>query len=78
MRQDPCDFIGEDGHYHCPYADDNYNVSCRDMCGLGVDEDEFEHQNLEEFEEYTPSSMYGDYSPSCPWNAPGMSVSDFI
>lgn len=29
-------------------------------------------------EEYTPSATAGDYSPSCPWNAPGMSVSDFI
>ena len=27
---------------------------------------------------YTPSATAGDYSPSCPWNAPGMSVSDFI
>lgn len=25
-----------------------------------------------------PSATAGDYSPSCPWNAPGMSVSDFI
>lgn len=29
-------------------------------------------------EEYTPSATHGDYSPSCPWNAPGMSISDFI
>jgi len=27
---------------------------------------------------YCPSSTTGDYSPSCPWNAPGMSVKDFI
>ena len=26
----------------------------------------------------TPSSTDGDYSPSHPWNAPGMSASDFI
>lgn len=32
-----------------------------------------------EFENrYSPSCTHGDYSPSCPWNAPGMSVSDFI
>lgn len=24
------------------------------------------------------SSTSGDYSPSCPWNAPGMSIKDFI
>lgn len=29
-------------------------------------------------EDYTPSSTNGDYSPSNPWDAPGMSVSDFI
>ena len=29
-------------------------------------------------EHYTRSSSAGDYSPSCPWNAPGMSISDFI
>jgi hypothetical protein len=31
-----------------------------------------------EDEEYTPSSTNGDYSPSNPWDAPGMSISDFI
>jgi hypothetical protein len=28
--------------------------------------------------EYIPSSTNRDYSPSNPWNAPGMSVKDFI
>ncbi len=32
----------------------------------------------EEETEYCPSSTAGDYSPSCPWNAPGMSIRDFI
>lgn len=27
---------------------------------------------------YTPSATAGDYGPSCPWNAPGMSIKDFI
>ena len=27
---------------------------------------------------YTPSSTYGDYNPSNPWDAPGMGVHDFI
>lgn len=31
-----------------------------------------------EDEEYTPSSENGDYSPSNPWDAPGMKLSDFI
>jgi hypothetical protein len=33
---------------------------------------------LEEFGEYIPSAENGDYSPSNPWDAPGMSISDFI
>lgn len=28
--------------------------------------------------DYTPSATAGDYSPSNPWDAPGMSISDFI
>jgi len=37
---------------------------------------EFDWDNYDD--EYTPSSTYGDYSPSDPWNAPGMSKQDFI
>lgn len=35
----PCDYPDSDGRFHCPfaYSDDDY-VSCRDYCGLGVDE----------------------------------------
>ncbi len=29
-------------------------------------------------DEYIPSSTAGDYGPSNPWDAPGMSISDFI
>lgn len=32
----------------------------------------------EDEEYYTPSSTNGDYSPSNPWDAPGMRMSDFI
>lgn len=28
--------------------------------------------------DYIPSSTNGDYGPSNPWDAPGMSVSDFL
>lgn len=41
--------------------------------------EEWEDPYWEEDDEYyTPSATAGDYSPSCPWNAPGMKVSDFI
>lgn len=36
------------------------------------------HWEKEDDEDYTPSSSAGDYSPSNPWNAPGMSIRDFI
>lgn len=35
-------------------------------------------KDREEDELYTPSATHGDYSPSNPWDAPGMSVRDFI
>lgn len=61
----PCDY-GD-----CPYnAEGGYD--CRNYCGLGVDESEYED------EEYIPSAENGDYGPSNPWDAPGMKISDFI
>lgn len=32
----------------------------------------------EDTENYIPSATNGDYSPSNPWNAPGMSIRNFI
>ena len=32
----------------------------------------------DEEDDYTPSATRGDYIPSSPWNAPGMSIHDFI
>ena len=29
-------------------------------------------------DDYVPSAEYGDYSPSNPWDAPGMKMSDFF
>lgn len=37
-----------------------------------------ESEEGEEDDDYIPSSTNGDYSPSNPWDAPGMKVSDFI
>lgn len=35
-------------------------------------------EDIEEKTEYTPSATNGDYSPSNPWDAPGMSIRDFL
>lgn len=49
---------------------------------MGVDATKCEHFEYgdpeDEDEEYRSSSTYGDYSPSHPWDAPGMCVADFI
>ena len=37
-----------------------------------------EDEDYCEDEDYVPSSTNGDYSPSNPWDAPGMSIKDFI
>lgn len=62
-------------------------ASIREITGkTGFDEDDEEdwadyspcvHDHHEDYE-YTPSATDGDYSPSHPWDAPGMSISDFI
>lgn len=33
---------------------------------------------MEEDDDYCPSATAGDYGPSNPWDAPGMSIRDFI
>ena len=50
---------------------------------MSEDEDEVTAKDCERFEfmdtdEYIPSATGGDYSPSNPWDAPGMSIRDFI
>ena len=43
-------------------------------------EDEFEDFEdwCDEDDDYVPSATNGDYSPTHPWDAPGMCISDFI
>lgn len=40
-------------------------------------DDEWEESDWDD-EDYIPSATRGDYSPSNPWDAPGMSIKDFI
>lgn len=37
-----------------------------------------EDEESDEDDEYVPSAENGDYGPSNPWDAPGMSIHDFI
>lgn len=69
-------------------VENKLNVVLVDCMVYNEDTCEYEHEyrwfevpegfEEEDEEEYEPSSSGGDYSPSNPWGAPGMSVSDFI
>lgn len=45
-----------------------------DIDGVRSDDD----GRWEDYEDYIPSAENGDYSPSNPWDAPGMSIKDFL
>ena len=75
------------------YLMDNYNIGDEDeamqlgyevrrlMDKYGYNEEEAIDGALAERDadnNYTPSAESGDYSPSNPWDAPGMKMSDFI
>ena len=62
-----------------------YFRDAHNLCILAEMEDvDGETEACEDFvqaydeDEYCPSSTNGDYSPSNPWDAPGMSIKDFI
>ena len=46
---------------------------------FGLDMEQYRDATSEDADSHTaPSSTGGDYRPAHPWDAPGMSVSDFI
>lgn len=53
------------------------DVLASEILGISLDK-LYEIIEVENDEEYTPSATNGDYSPSNPWDAPGMKLSDFI
>lgn len=67
----------KDGLLECDedFATEFFEEECEltdsEMEWLGI-------ENNEEDDEYTPCAENGDYSPSNPWDAPGMSIRDFI
>lgn len=44
---------------------------------IGEEDDDFDYSGSDEYPQ-TTSCTYGDYGPSNPWDAPGMSIRDFI
>ena len=60
----------------CCYFDDN-DVLQKEYRWFEVPE-KCAGKFIEYDDDYTPSAENGDYSPSNPWDAPGMSIKDFI
>ena len=61
--------------------EDGIEEACRymaDVAELSDSEAEYFGLDMEQYRDAAPSSTGSDYSPSNPWDAPGMSVSDFI
>lgn len=54
-----------------------YRIQADEPISEDVYEENWECYN-DHAEEYVPSASNGDYSPSNPWDAPGMSIKDFI
>ena len=65
---------GEEEAYR--YMVDVAELSDTEAEYLGLDMEQYREAAGEDAD--TPSSTGGDYSPANPWDAPGMSVSDFI
>jgi hypothetical protein len=63
------------------YGEDEY-IRALENIGFTADEIEKELSDCcfddDGDKEYIPSSTNGDYSPSNPWDAPGMKMKDFI
>ena len=65
----------------CASAAFNYDSKCPKEFNVYEKyslEDETNDNAEYDYDDYTPSATRGDYSPSNPWDAPGMSIHDFI
>lgn len=59
------------------WINDIYKI---DLDALSTESASDSEETVEEIDDgpYSPSATNGDYSPSNPWDAPGMSIKDFI
>lgn len=74
----------EENPYYDAYAEESY-ARMSEVGAVFYDEEQCNYADRnynrlydDEEEDYTPSATNGDYSPSNPWDAPGMSIRDFI
>lgn len=79
VKESNCSLADVDGDYIFDTKNSLYRIQADEP----ISEDKYaeildcynEHQDDDE---YVPSAENGDYGPSNPWDAPGMSVKDFI
>lgn len=67
------DSLREDMHKTPEQLEEESRIVCEEMA-----ERELEWALKEQKEHYSPSATARDYGPSNPWDAPGMSIRDFI
>ena len=74
------DGLIEDGEEEaCRYMADIAELSDTEAEYFGLDMEQYKNAASEDADNLTdPSSTGGDYSPAHPWDAPGLSASDFI
>lgn len=58
--------------------DPDLDIEAHDILNVCLDSENWLEDMDDEGELYTRSSYHGDYSPGNPWDAPGMSIRDFI
>ena len=78
MRKEKLAEIIKSGHTLCCYCESDMCEWCQVSRLIESAQIELNNTNDDEDDEhYTPSSTRGDYGPSNPWDAPGMSIHDF-
>ena len=71
-------FILKTDRFNEPYLESSTYSEFKLYLSSAFNYDYIIEDDEEEEDDYRPSSTNRDYSPSNPWDAPGMSVKDFI
>ena len=74
------DEASEKFHSQLNHGEIDFSDGCLTDSDINIEEDDEDEWGEPDWddEDYVPSSTRGDYSPSNPWDAPGMKISDFI
>lgn len=75
-NEDEAEAIFQEKSMACEFDFSDGEVEDTEYIIEDVSEDEWDESDWDD--DYVPSATNGDYSPSHPWDAPGMSIKDFI